>query len=550
MVAAGTLRPKLRKAKADGWARWVRTPSDERAVYEGCVFDEGRANHVREFFDRWLRHSKGEWGGKPFDLLDWQWVDLIAPIFGWIRADGFRRIQKSYCEIPKKNGKSTLGAGVGIYMLIGDGEPGAEVYSAATKRDQAAIVHGEATNMVRSSLQLFKRLRINESTKTITHTQSRSKYAALSADAKGSEGLNTHCLIIDELHAWKDRAFWDSLRYGYAARRQPLTFIITTAGVCDKESLCWREHSYAERWLAGEVEDTEYHAYVRAADSEDDITDPAVHEASNPSYGVIISPREIAKAAADAEEKPSELFSFMRYRLNIWTDSAIQWIRMDKWDACETAIDLAKLEGRPCYAGLDLATTTDTTALVLVFPDADGSFDVVPYFWVPEEKARERSKRDGVGYVEWERSGFIEFTPGNVTDYGFIRARLNELGERFDIREIAFDPWNATQLATQLGEEDGFEMVKFRQGYVSMSEPSKALERLYLSGNLRHDGHPVLRTHMKNACIRTDPAGNIKPDKEKSTERIDGAVGTIMALGIALVHQNDFVYNDRGIQAI
>lgn len=527
-------------------AKWIKTEADKRAVAAGCRFDLAAAKHVCEFFEEFLKHSKGEWAGKAFELLPWE-RDILYQVFGWMRADGTRRYRRAYVEVAKKNGKSTLGAGIGIYLLLGDDEGGAEVYSAATKRDQAAICHDEAVRMVRASSDLADRLKVNLSTKTVTYESENSKYAALAAEAAGSEGLNIHGLIIDELHAWTNRAFWDSLRYGGAARRQPLVFIITTAGIFDKQSIGWQAHQQAVNVLEGTAEDEEFFAYIATAPKEMDIEDPEAHKLANPSYGVTIDPAEIAKAAKDAKERPSEENIFRRYRLNQWTEQAVRWISMDKWDACQCELDPEQFAGQACYGGLDLATTTDTTAFILIFPGDDGEYAVLAWFWTPEEKARERSRRDNVDYLTWANQGFMELTPGNVTDYAFVRAKINELAQRFGIQEIAYDPWNATQLATQLQEDDGIRMVEFRQGYKSMNEPTKFTERLILAGQLHHDGNPVLRWHVSNATIRTDPAGCIKPDKERSTERIDGVVGTIMAIGRAMGEAGSSVYEGRGL---
>jgi len=546
LVAAGTLRPKLRAAKAAGWSEWIRTEHDERAVLAGCRFSLEHAEHVKQFFERWLRHSKGEWGDKPFKLLEWQWTDLVAPVFGWLRKDGYRRIRKVYCEIPKKNGKSTFGSGVGLYLLVADGEAGAEVYSAATKRDQANIVHGEAINMVRRSPALTKRLRIHEATKVITYRETQSKYTSLAADSAGSEGLNIHGLIVDELHAWTDRSFWDSLRYGFAARKQPLTFVITTAGVYDKTSLGWQEHEYATRWLANETgfEDEEFYGYIRGAELEDDIQDPEVHRRANPSYGVVIDPREIAKAAADAANKPTELNTFKRYRLNIWTDSFQSWLRLDQWDACQREIDLETYKGRRCYIGVDLASTRDMTAVCAAFPEMeDGQLvcDLAFWYWAPSGGLADRDANERAKYQHWRDSGALIVTPGLTTDYRAVRAKLCDMATKFNVVEVAYDPWNATQLANEL-DDDGFEMIQFRQGFASMNEPSKLLESMLADGTLRHDGNPITRWMAGNVTTKTDEHNNIKPNKKTSTGKIDGIVAAVMALGRAMQGEGQSIY--------
>lgn len=544
------LPTKLRAAKRDGWSQYIRTPLDEAAVLAGCRFSKDRAEAVCEFFAKFLRHSKGIWAGQSFELLPWQRDDLIYPLFGWVRKDGTRRYRKAYVEIAKKNGKTQLGAGIGLYLLTVDGEPGAEVYSVATKRDQAAIAHDEAVRMVRASPALAARLKVNYATKVISYQKTNSKYAALSADAAGSEGLNIHGLIVDELHAWTDRPFWESLRYGMAARRQPLTFIITTAGVYDKASIGWQEHEYAERILQGTVDDTETFAYIAAAGPEDDIEDPAVQKKANPSYGVTIAPEELAKAVRDAKNRPNELNMLRRYRFNIWSQASTTWINLAKWDEGAqpewTLDDVCEL---PCYIGLDLSSTTDTTALVAVFVDGD-TYYLWPRIYVPQETARNRSQFEKTQYVDWVQQGHMVATPGSAVDYSFILADISGLAEQCNIREIAVDRWNATQLITDL-ENDGYPVVAVGQGYRSVSDPAKHLEASVLSGRVRHNGHPVLRWHVANTAIDQDQAGNIKPNKARSRDRIDGVAATINALGRAmLLESGASFYDDAGLELV
>jgi len=507
------------------WEEWIRTDADERAVWDGCYFDVAAADRVGTFFPQFLRHSKGKWSGEPFDLLEWQWRDVIAPLFGWKRRDGTRRYRRGYIEVPKKNGKSALFSGLSLYLLVGDGEPGAEIYSAAVDRDQASIVYNESANMVEASSLLSRHLKVIRSTKRIVYHRTRSVYRALSADVPAKEGLNAHAVLLDELHAQKSRELWDTLRYAGASRTQPLFLSITTAGF-DRHSICWEQHEYAQKVLDETIEDLAFFAYIAAAPEEADWTDPAVWERANPSFGITISAEQFAEDCREAQETPARENSFRRYRLNQWTEQDVRWLSMKKWDACRAdAVDLHK---QTCFAGLDLSSTTDVSALVLVFPQED-RYRVVPFFCVPEEGARQRERKDRVPYLQWIRDGYIEATPGEVVDYDRIRAKIKELGQQYHIREIAIDRWNATQLATQL-DGDGFNMVAFGQGYASMSAPTKKLEELILSQRLVHDGHPVLRWMASNVSIETDAADNWKPSKKKSPERIDGIVALIMGI--------------------
>ncbi len=341
--------------------------ADEVAVANGCYFDEAAADRVVQFFRRFLRHSKGQFAGKRFEPLPWQRDSILRPLFGWKRADGTRRFRRAYVEVPKKNGKSTLCAGLALYLAIGDGEPGAEVYSAAADRDQASIVFGEAVHMVEASPALLARLEVVRSSKRIVHSRSRSLYKALSADVATKEGLNIHGLIFDELHAQPNRKLWDTLKYGGAARRQPLFISITTAGF-DRTSICWEQHCYAKSVLEGTVEDDSFFAFIAGADEKDDWKSPETWRKANPSYGDVLSVSSFEDDFKDALGSPVKEAAFKRYRLNIWTDQAVQWLPMDRWDRCDAFPDPAELGGAECYGGLDLSTTTDVSAFCLYFP--------------------------------------------------------------------------------------------------------------------------------------------------------------------------------------
>jgi phage terminase large subunit-like protein len=535
------LAQRMADARAAGWDEWVRCEADERAVSEGCWFDITAAERVRTFFRQFLRHSKGEWAGKPFELLDWQWQRIVAPLFGWMRADGTRRFRRGYIEVPKKNGKSTLFSGFSLYLLAGDREPGAEVYSAAVDRDQASIVYNEAANMVEFSPPLSSRLRVVRSTKRIAFHRTRSFYKALSADVPAKEGLNAHAVLVDELHAQKNRELWDTLRYAGASRRQPLNLAVTTAGF-DRLSICWEQHEYAQHVLTGLIQDSAFFAFIAAAEPDDDWTDPEVWKKANPSFGITVNADQFAEDCKEAQESPAKENSFRRYRLNQWTEQDVRWLNMEKWDAC--AGITADLDGKSCCGGLDLSSTTGLSAFVLVFPADDGSFDALVWFWVPEEGARRRERRDRVPYKQWIRDEYIEATPGEAIDYERIRAKIKELGKRYRIESIAIDRWNATQLATQL-DGDGYEIAAFGQGYASMTWPTKKLEEVVLAGRLRHGGNPVLRWMAGNVSIEKDAADNWKPSKKKSRERIDGIVALIMGLERATAYQES-VYNTRG----
>jgi phage terminase large subunit-like protein len=529
----------------DQTKRRIRGPVDELAVAEGCYFDPSKALEVRQFFECFLRHSKGKWAGKPFTLLPWQWEHCIEPLFGWRRADGTRRFRKGGIWIPKKNGKSTLAAGIELYLLCGDDEPGAEIFVAAADRDQASIVFNEAASMVRRSTALSERLQVIQTHKRIIYPAENSYMRALSAEAPTKEGLNISGLIFDELHAQKTRVLWDTLVYGGASRSQPLLLSISTAGY-DRQSIGFEQYDYACKVRDGIIADWEFFNYIAEATVDEDWTSPAVWRKANPSLGETIYEDELAAACREALESPAKENAFRRYRLNQWTEQETRWFAMHVWDANAAPVDPAELAGRPCFVGLDLASTIDIAAAVYVFPDDEGPWQVYPEFFVPADNAVERERRDRVPYTQWIRQGVLTATPGTSIDYDRIRASIVANGERFDVRQIAIDRWNATQLATQL-QGDGFEVVMFGQGFASMSSPSKMLEAFLLDRKIAHGGQPVLRWMASNVAAEVDAAGNIKPSKRRSSEKIDGIVALVMGIGIAAATPTaTSIYNQPG----
>lgn len=494
-------------------------------------FDEAAADRAVEFFTRWLKHQKGEYAGRPLTLDDWQAEKIIRPLFGWRRKNGMRKYRTAYVEIPRKNGKTTLAAGVGLYLLFADGEQGAEIYSAASDRDQAAIAFDLAKSMVGTEPALRKRAQVFR--RSIVVPATGSSYKVLSADAKSKHGFNAHGVIFDEVHAQPNRELYDVLHTSTGARRQPIEFLITTAGIYDPESIAWQLHSYAERVISGEIDDPSFLPVIYGAPKEADYRDQSVWEAANPGIGISVKADYLAAEAKRAEEEPSYENTFRRLHLNQWTEQVTRWIKKEEWGACAGAVP--DLSGRRCFPALDLSTTTDISALALVFPpivEAD-PYHVLVFFWCPENKVRKASQADRVPYDAWVRDGYMTSTAGDVVDYAFVRRDINALSKKYQFGPFAFDPWNATQLATQLGDEDGFTMLEHRQGFVSMNEPSKEFERLVISKRIRHGGNPVLTWMISNVALKRDAAGNIKPDKERSTGRIDGVVAVVMGVGTA-----------------
>jgi len=519
---------------------------DPYATKGDCWFDQEAADRAIGFFRDCLTHVKGEMCGKPFELDNWQ-EDIVRTMFGWKRQDETRRYRTAYIEIPRKNGKSTLCAGLALYMLISDNEPGAEVYSAAAEREQASIVFDIAANMVaneailRGCTQTFRK----------SIVKGTSSYKVLSADAYTKHGLNASAIVFDELHAQPNRDLYDVLSTSTGARKQPLTIAITTAGY-DRNSICYEVHDYASKVRDGIIEDESFLPVIYGVDDKADFKDPKMWEQANPGLGSSIRRDYLEIEAKKAAELPSYENTFRRLHLNQWTEQAVRWLPMERWDEAD---EFAAFGDRPVYAGLDLASTTDIAALVMVAQDDDGGFDVMTRFWIPAENAHRRERTDRVPYEVWIREGIVTATPGDVIDYDQIREDILELTKEVNIKQIAVDRWNATQIVTQLdGELPAGTMVMFGQGYRSMSAPSKQLEALVMGRKLHHNGNPVMRWMASNCAIETDPAGNIKPTKneKKSTGKIDGIVALVMALARATaeIDDGDSVYEDRGIIAL
>ena len=512
-------------------------------------YDKEYADFAVAFIES-LCHTKGTWAGKRFELMDWQ-EQIIRDLFGILKPNGYRQFNTAYIEIPKKNGKSELAAAVALLLTCGDGEQRAEVYGAAADRQQASIVFDVAADMVRMCPALNKRVKILASQKRLIYEPTNSFYQVLSAEAYSKHGFNVHGVVFDELHSQPNRKLYDVLTKGSGdARMQPLFFLITTAGT-DTHSICYEVHQKAQDIIDGRKIDPTFYPVIYGADDTEDWTSPKVWKKCNPSLGETIGMDKVKTACESAKQNPGEENSFRQLRLNQWVKQAVRWMPMDKWDKCAFAVNEEQLQGRVCYGGLDLSSTTDITAFVLVFPplDEEDKYIILPYFWIPEDTLDLRVKRDHVPYDVWQRQGYLQTTEGNVVHYGYIEKFIEELGKKFNIREIAFDRWGAVQMVQNL-EGMGFTVVPFGQGFKDMSPPTKELMKLTLEQKLAHGGHPVLRWNMDNIFIRTDPAGNIKADKEKSTEKIDGAVATIMALDRAIRCGNDTsesVYNDRGI---
>lgn len=511
-------------------------------------YDKKKADRAVTFIEN-LCHTKGKWAGTPFWLLPWQ-EQLIRDIFGIVKPDGNRQFRTAFVEICKKVGKSELAAAVALYLLYADNEPSAEVYGAAADRQQASIVFDVAKQMVEMSPALMKRSKLMGATKRIVNYSNAGYYQVLSAEVGGKHGFSVSGLVFDEIHTQPNRQLYDVLTKGSSdARQNPLHFIITTAGN-DRHSIAFELHTKAVDILEGRRVDPTFYPVVYGLKDDEDWEDEANWYKVNPSLGYTVDIERLRDACREVKQNPADEITFKWLRCNMWVSSTVAWIPDAIYMRGNEPIDMDALAGRDCYAGLDLSSTGDITALVLIFPprDEEEKYVLLPYFWIPEETIPRRVKANSVPYDIWEKQGYIMSTEGNVIHYDFIEKFIMDLSEKYHILEIAVDRWNATQMIQNL-EGEGFTIVPFGQGFSSMSAPTKEFYRLLMEGRIIHGGNPVLRWMAGNVVIDTDPAGNIKVTKAKSKEKIDGIVAAIMALDrcIRQEGQSGSVYDERGL---
>lgn len=511
-------------------------------------YDKKKADRAVTFIEN-LCHTKGKWAGTPFWLLPWQ-EQLIRDIFGIVKPDGNRQFRTAFVEICKKVGKSELAAAVALYLLYADNEPSAEVYGAAADRQQASIVFDVAKQMVEMSPALMKRSKLMGATKRIVNYSNAGYYQVRSAEVGGKHGFSVSGLVFDEIHTQPNRQLYDVLTKGSSdARQNPLHFIITTAGN-DRHSIAYELHTKAVDILEGRRVDPTFYPVVYGLKDDEDWEDEENWYKVNPSLGYTVDIERLRDAYREAKQNPADEVTFKWLRCNMWVSSTVAWIPDAIYMRGNESIEAASLEGRDCYAGLDLSSTGDITALVLIFPprDENEKYVLLPYFWIPEETIPRRVKANSVPYDIWEKQGYIMSTEGNVIHYDFIEKFIMYLSEKYHILEIAVDRWNATQMIQNL-EGEGFTIVPFGQGFSSMSAPTKEFYRLLMEGRIIHGGNPVLRWMAGNVVIDTDPAGNIKVTKAKSKEKIDGIVAAIMALDrcIRQEGQSGSVYDERGL---
>jgi phage terminase large subunit-like protein len=498
-------------------------------------------------FERRLTHTKGQYARKPFMLgLEWQ-RRIVTEIFGTVKSNGMRQYTTAYVEIPKKNGKTELAAGIALGGLLVDEEPGAEVYMAASTRDQAGICFRVAAQMVRNNPALTRICRIIDSTKTIHLRDDPSSFLkAISADAGTQDGINPSMAVFDELHRQPNSDLWDVLAYGMATRRQPLLFAITTAGISGESPICEDQNQYARRVMDGTFQDPTFYPCIYGLDPEEDWTiegEPANGDRpptgwykANPSLGHHLPLEKVREEFGRAQSNPSQQNSFRRLRLNQWVGQEVRYLPMEYWRRCAESFNESDFAGARCFGGLDLSATQDITALVLIF-ERDGLFHLVPHFWLPEHELHLRSRKDKVPYDQWAARGLIHLTPGNQVDYAHVRATIAQLAKMYDIAEVGYDRWNATQIVQNL-TDDGVKMIPIGQGFASMSAPTKELLRLLMLEKLRHNANPVLTWMADCFSVKQDPSDSVKPskpDRRKSSKRIDGIVAVVNGLSRFIV---------------
>ena len=523
-----------------------------KGAKRGLWFDPARAAYMIDFFPKFLRHIRGELTGQKIQLEGWQQF-WRAVQFGWRREDGTRRFRQWYEEVARKNGKSTTLSGIGIHLAAFDAEPGAKVYTAATKLAQAKIVHADAELMVEFSPGLKKLFTSHRDRLFVKGTAN--EYIPLGADAQTLDGLDPHGAIVDELHAHKTRDLWDVLVSAMGSRREPMLTAITTAGF-NQHGICYEQRQMLADILEGRAANDSVGGVIYTLDEGDDWTDERVWIKANPNLGVSVRLGYLRDQVANAKMVIAQQVNVLTKHFNVWCQQDDRWLDLVKvWDPCAAPFDIEALEGRVCYGGLDLSTETDLTAFVLVFEPTpeDPHVYVVPFFFVPVENIEHRAKVDRVPYPKWVQEGFLEATPGNVVDYERVRAVINECAAKYDLRDIGYDPWNASHLVTQL-TGDGRSMVKLGQNLGNLSAPTKRVEGLLLSELLRHGGHPVLRWCAGNVALLRDSNGNYRPHKGKSRERIDGiaalinAINRLMGATAEILEGVNAAYANRGIR--
>lgn len=542
----------------------VKTP--EPVDVPGARFDSARVDRVLSAFSL-LQHTKGRWAGRPLEPDPWQVAYVIAPVFGWVRkdedaldaghaiGDGYVRIIRSlYVDVPRKNGKSTLLGGIGIYLTCGDGEQGAEVMAAATTTAQARYVFDPVRQLVQKSEALAPYTRAFSS--RIVHPSSGSYMEVVSSVAEALHGGNLHGAIIDELHAHKRADLVEAIETGTGSRAQPLIAMITTADDGQIGTIYARKRAYVEQLANRVFSDPSTYGVVWAADEDDDPFAEETHRKANPGFGTSPTRQYLSDAAKKAQNSPAELATFLRLHLGVRTKQATRYIDMATWDRNAGIVDETRLRDKVAYGGLDLASTSDLCSLCWTFPDGKGGFDVVWRHWCPETAFEQLNRRTARQAEVWQREGLLTVTSGDVADYDFIHAAINRDREIFDVAAIGYDPWNSSQLVNDLVAE-GAPMLQVRQGWASLSPPLKQISHTLGEGTserprYRHGGNPLMRWQTDHLAVATDPAGNVKPDKAKAAEKIDGWSAAVSAMAMYMAAETPSVsaYEGRGVITI
>lgn len=526
----------------------------------GAWWDELAAQKATAFFERHLRHTEGEWAGKPFRLAAWQRDSIIRPMFGWKRADGTRLIRVAWIEVPRKNGKTELAAGISALALVGDGEVGGQAYSLAVDKSQASIVFRKTQAMVAMSPELRKIMEVLKD--SIYCPRLNSTFRPLSAGPQGKHGLSATFAVGDEVHEWPNGDLADVVHKSTAARRQPLEVYITTAGISGV-GYAWEMHELALQVQSGEVTDPTMLVVIFAAPQDADWTKEETWRAANPNYGVSPKPEYMASEAQKAARSPRLENEFRRYHLNQWTEQAIRWLPMGEagWKGCTAEPGNsrlwsslpAKLQRRRCFGAIDIGITSDLSSLALLFPPEgeETRYTLLWKFWLPEAAVESQGMARRARYISFRDAGALTLTSGNITDFAVLERDIVEASDQFDIAWIGIDPYNAADMMVRLQDSHGLPIQQFRQGMLSMSSPSKSFERLVTGSLMEHGSHPVATWMARNAVVETDANGNIKPAKGKAADKIDGIVAAVMALGGAQANSEPkkeaSVYETRGL---
>jgi phage terminase large subunit-like protein len=533
----------------------IKTPEPRKMA--GAMFDAERVDKVLRVFHE-LRHTKGRLGGQPLDPDPWQIAYIIAPVFGWVHEDddGYlvRIITTLYVDVPRKNGKSTLAGGFAIYLTCSDGEEGAEVIAAATTKDQASFVFQPVKKLAETAPALKGKVKTLGS--RIIHTRTNSYFAVVSSVGDAQHGANIHGAIIDELHIHKTPELVETIETGTGSRSQPLVVTITTADEGKPNTIYARRRDRIEKLAKRVFTDHSTYGVVWAADEKDDPHDPATWAKANPGYPISPTSRYMRSESDKARQSPAELATFQRLHLGIRTRQKTRFILLRDWDRnAGRPFDPDEMEGAEAFGGLDLASVSDLTALCWLFPFDDGEgYRVQWHVWAPEASIDKLDQRTANAASSlWVPKGFLTLTPGDVTDYDFVKAQIIADAETYDVQSLGVDPYNATQLTNDL-QDEGLPVVKVRQGFLTLSPPMKEVQRLILRGRqrdpfLEHGGNPLVRWSVDNLAVATDASGNVKPDKENSGDKIDpiSALATAMSEALARTATTHSSYRDAGV---